>query len=181
VLHALGARGDDVCMPPFLRWASARVPMREPTKIFAHSCQDENRNAVVAAHNLTEAPIKVVIKLWEKTFDHFIHLFDERPNEKIKNAGIGLELSGFGFSWLRLRQKKQIQEWVDTSHRRIIGKEAIVDILKPSAAASFSGVPFAASGLKEEAFQMPRAAMPRSAKFSGAAGSASKKAARWSE
>ena len=80
----------------------------EPTKIFAHSCQDENGNAVIAAHNLTEAPIKVVIKLWEKTFDHFIHLFDERPNEKIKNAGIGLELSGFGFSWLRLRQKKQI-------------------------------------------------------------------------
>ena len=75
---------------------------------FAHSCQDENGNAVIAAHNLTEAPIKVVIKLWEKTFDHFIHLFDERPNEKIKNAGIGLELSGFGFSWLRLRQKKQI-------------------------------------------------------------------------
>jgi glycosidase len=46
--------------------------------------------------------------LWEKTFDHFIHLFDERPNEKIKKAEIGLELSGFGFSWLRLRQKKQI-------------------------------------------------------------------------
>jgi maltose alpha-D-glucosyltransferase / alpha-amylase len=80
----------------------------EPTKIFAHSCQDENGNAVIAAHNLTEAPIKVVIKLWEKTFDHFIHLFDERPNEKIKKSEIGLELPGFGFSWLRLRQKKQI-------------------------------------------------------------------------
>jgi maltose alpha-D-glucosyltransferase / alpha-amylase len=80
----------------------------EPTKIFAHSCQDENGNAVVAAHNMTEAPIKVVIKLWEKTFDYFIHLFDERPNEKIKKAEIGLELPGFGFSWLRLRQKKQI-------------------------------------------------------------------------
>jgi hypothetical protein len=80
----------------------------EPTKIFAHSCQDENGNAVIAAHNLTEAPIKVVIKLWEKTFDHFIHLFDERPNEKIKKAEIGLELPAFGFSWLRLRQKKQI-------------------------------------------------------------------------
>jgi hypothetical protein len=53
----------------------------EPTKIFAHSCQDENGNAVVAAHNMTEAPIKVVIKLWAKTFDYFIHLFDERPND----------------------------------------------------------------------------------------------------
>jgi hypothetical protein len=52
----------------------------EPTKIFAHSCQDENGNAVIAAHNLREAPIKVVIKLWEKTFDHFIHLFDERAD-----------------------------------------------------------------------------------------------------
>ena len=80
----------------------------EPTKIFAHRCQDENGNAVIAAHNLTEAPIKVVIKLWEKTFDHFIHLFDERPNEKIKKAEIRLELPAFGFSWLRLRQKKQI-------------------------------------------------------------------------
>src|SRR5271166_2328770 len=38
------------------------------------------------------------------------------------------------------------------AHRRIIGKEAIVDILKPSAAASSSRVRFAASGLKEEAF-----------------------------
>jgi maltose alpha-D-glucosyltransferase/alpha-amylase len=80
----------------------------EPTKIFAHSCQDENGNAVIAAHNLTEGSIKVVIKLWEKTFDHFIHLFDERPNEKIKKAEIDLELPPFGFSWLRLRQKKQI-------------------------------------------------------------------------
>jgi maltose alpha-D-glucosyltransferase/alpha-amylase len=80
----------------------------EPTKIFAHSCQDENGNAVIAVHNLTETPTKVVIKLWEKTFDHFIHLFDERPNEKIKNAEVSLELPGFGFSWLRLRQKKQI-------------------------------------------------------------------------
>jgi maltose alpha-D-glucosyltransferase/alpha-amylase len=80
----------------------------EPSKIFAHSCQDENGNAVIAAHNLTEASIKVVIKLWEKTFDHFIHLFDERPNEKIKKAEIDLELPSFGFSWLRLRQKKQI-------------------------------------------------------------------------
>jgi maltose alpha-D-glucosyltransferase/alpha-amylase len=80
----------------------------EPTKIFAHSCQDENGNAVIAVHNLTETPTKAVIKLWEKTFDHFIHLFDERPNEKIKKAEISLELPGFGFSWLRLRQKKQI-------------------------------------------------------------------------
>jgi hypothetical protein len=37
------------------------------------------------------------------------------------------------------------------AYRRIIGKEAIVDILKPSAAASSSRVRFAASGLKEEA------------------------------
>ena len=80
----------------------------EPTKIFAHSCQDDNGNAVIAAHNLTDAPVKVGIKLWEKTFDHFIHLFDERSNEKIKKAEIDLALPGFGFTWLRLRQKKQI-------------------------------------------------------------------------
>lgn len=80
----------------------------ESTKIFAHSCQDENGNAVIAAHNLTEGSIKVVVKLWEKTFDHFIHLSDERPNEKIKKTEIDLELPPFGFSWLRLRQKKQI-------------------------------------------------------------------------
>jgi maltose alpha-D-glucosyltransferase / alpha-amylase len=79
-----------------------------PTRIFAHSCQDESGNAVIAAHNLTATPLKVVIKLWEKTFDHLIHLFDERPNEKIKKAEISLELPGFGFSWLRLRQKDQI-------------------------------------------------------------------------
>jgi len=47
-----------------------------------------------------------VLKLWEKTFDHFIHLFDERPNEKIKKAEIEMELPGFGFSWLRLRQNE---------------------------------------------------------------------------
>jgi glycosidase len=80
----------------------------EPTKVFALICQDENWNAVTAVHNLTETPVSVFSKLWEKTFDHFIHLFDERPNEKIKKAEIGLELPGFGFSWLRSRQKKQI-------------------------------------------------------------------------
>jgi maltose alpha-D-glucosyltransferase / alpha-amylase len=80
----------------------------EPNKIFAHSCQDENGNAVIAAHNLTPKPSKVAIELWEKTFDHFVHLFDQLPNEKIKNAEVHLELPGFGFSWLRLRQKKQL-------------------------------------------------------------------------
>ena len=84
--------------PEFSTGTYCVLETSEPTKIFAHSCQDENGNAVIAAHNLTEAPIKVVIKLWEKTFDHFIHLFDERPNEKIRNSGIGLELAGFGFS-----------------------------------------------------------------------------------
>jgi hypothetical protein len=83
------------------------VETSEPTKIFAHSCQDEDGNAVIAAHNLTEAPTKVVLKLWEKTFDHFIHLFDECPNEKIKKGEISLALPGFGFSWIRLRQRKQ--------------------------------------------------------------------------
>ncbi|MFZ0506387.1 MAG: hypothetical protein WAM44_21855, partial [Chthoniobacterales bacterium] len=80
----------------------------EPTKIFAHSCQDENGNAVIAAHNLPGASVKVVIKLWEKTFDHFSHHLDERPNEIIQKAEISLELPAFGFSWLRLRQKTQI-------------------------------------------------------------------------
>jgi maltose alpha-D-glucosyltransferase/alpha-amylase len=94
--------------PEFSTGTYRVVETSEPTKIFAHSCQDEDGNAVIAAHNLTEAPTKVVLKLWEKTFDHFIHLFDERPNEKIKKAEISLALSGFGFSWIRLRQKKQM-------------------------------------------------------------------------
>ncbi|MBV8225077.1 MAG: hypothetical protein JO232_07815 [Verrucomicrobia bacterium] len=80
----------------------------EPNKIFAHSCQDENGNAVIAAHNLTPKPSKVTIELWEKTFDHFVHLFDQLPNEKIRNAEIHLKMPGFGFSWLRLRQRNQL-------------------------------------------------------------------------
>jgi maltose alpha-D-glucosyltransferase/alpha-amylase len=94
--------------PEFSTGAYRLLVTSAPTKVFAHSCQDENGNAVIAAHNLTETRTKVVIKLWEKTFDHFIHLFDELPNEKIKNAEITLNLSPFGFSWIRLRQKKQL-------------------------------------------------------------------------
>ena len=94
--------------PEFSTGTYRVVETSEPTKIFAHSCQDESGNAVIAVHNLTEDSVKVEIKLWAKTFDHFVHLFDERPNEKIKKAEINLELPAFGFSWLRLRQKKQI-------------------------------------------------------------------------
>ena len=94
--------------PEFSTGTHRVLETSEPTKISAHSCQDENGNAVVAAHNMSEAPMKVVIKLWEKTFDYFVRLFDERPNEKIKKAEIVLELPAFGFSWLRLRQKKQL-------------------------------------------------------------------------
>jgi maltose alpha-D-glucosyltransferase / alpha-amylase len=80
----------------------------EPLKIFAHSCQDEAGNAVIAAHNLTDAPVEVTIKLWEKNFDHFIHLFEELPNEKVTKAQIVLRLSEFGISWLRLRKRTSI-------------------------------------------------------------------------
>jgi maltose alpha-D-glucosyltransferase / alpha-amylase len=92
--------------PEFSTGAYRVLETSAPTKVFAHSCQDENGNAVIAAHNLTETRTRVVIKLWEKTFDHFIHLFDELPNEKIKTAQITLDLSPFGFSWIRLRQKR---------------------------------------------------------------------------
>ena len=94
----------------------------EPTKIFAHSCQDENGNAVIAAHNLTGASVKVVIKLWEKTFDHFIHLVDERPNEKIKKAEISLRITSV---WVQLAS-------VATEGRRfrtsvvLIGRQVVI-------------------------------------------------------
>jgi maltose alpha-D-glucosyltransferase / alpha-amylase len=77
----------------------------EPAKIFAHACQDDFGNAVIAAHNLTDAPVQIAIKHWEKDFDHFIHLFDERANEKIRKVEIVLKLPRFGFSWLRLRKR----------------------------------------------------------------------------
>jgi hypothetical protein len=95
--------------PEFSMGAYRVLETSEPTKIFAHSCEDENGNAVIAAHNLTPKSSKVVIKLWEKTFDHFVHLFDQLPNEKIKNPEIHLILPAFGFSWLRLLRKKQLE------------------------------------------------------------------------
>jgi hypothetical protein len=39
--------------PEFSMGAYRVLETSEPTKIFAHSCEDENGNAVIAAHNLT--------------------------------------------------------------------------------------------------------------------------------
>jgi hypothetical protein len=79
----------------------------------------KNGNAVVAAHNMSEAPMKVVIKLWEKTFDYFVRLFDERPNEKIKKAEIVLELPAFGFSWLRCGRRSRFRKPAGFSRSRL--------------------------------------------------------------
>jgi maltose alpha-D-glucosyltransferase / alpha-amylase len=67
--------------PEFSTGAYRVLETSEPNKIFADSCQNENGNAVIAAHNLTPKPSKVTIELWDKTFDHFVHLFDQLPDE----------------------------------------------------------------------------------------------------
>ena len=76
-----------------------------PEKVFAHACEDESGSAVAALHNFSSEPVTVSFELWDKRFDHFVYLFEERGTELIKDAKISLELAGYGFSWLRLKTK----------------------------------------------------------------------------
>lgn len=76
-----------------------------PEKVFAHACEDESGSAVAAVHNFSSEPATVSLQLWDKRFDHFVYLFEERGTELIKDAKISLELAGYGFSWLRLKTK----------------------------------------------------------------------------
>jgi maltose alpha-D-glucosyltransferase / alpha-amylase len=72
--------------------------------IFAHACESENGDAVVAIHNFSPSETRVTVQLWNTDFDHFIYLFREAENQPVENQEIKVSLSPFGFEWLRLKQ-----------------------------------------------------------------------------
>jgi maltose alpha-D-glucosyltransferase/alpha-amylase len=73
-----------------------------PKTIFAHACEDDGGRAVLAAHNLSDKPETVTVRLWKDGFDHFVYLFEEWEDERILDGKINLKLPAHGYSWLRL-------------------------------------------------------------------------------
>jgi len=74
-----------------------------PRQVFAHACEDEAGNAIVALHNFTDEPVEVTLPLWDQRFTRFLYLFDELPNELIKDGRVTVKLRPYGFSWLRVK------------------------------------------------------------------------------
>jgi maltose alpha-D-glucosyltransferase / alpha-amylase len=75
-----------------------------PGNVFAHACEDENGNALLAVHNFAGKPAEVTLHLWDERFTRFLYLFDELPNEPVKGGKITVKLAPYGFSWLRLKR-----------------------------------------------------------------------------
>jgi maltose alpha-D-glucosyltransferase/alpha-amylase len=75
-----------------------------PGSVFAHACEDENGNALLAVHNFAGKPVEVTLHLWDERFTRFLYLFDELPNEPVKGGKITVKLAPYGFSWLRLKK-----------------------------------------------------------------------------
>ena len=74
-----------------------------PGHVFAHACEDENGNALLAVHNFAGKTVEVTVYLWDERFTRFLYLFDEFPMEPVKNGKIKAKLAPYGFSWLRLK------------------------------------------------------------------------------
>jgi len=74
-----------------------------PEAIFAHACEDDEGNAVVAIHNLSRKAITAKVRLWTDRFDNAVFLFGENDDAVVVNKDLPIALDGYGYNWARLK------------------------------------------------------------------------------
>ena len=74
--------------------------------IFAHACEDEEGNAVLAIHNLSREPVKTEVRLWTDKLNHAVFLFGEKDDATVVKKNLSLELEGYAYNWLRLKSRE---------------------------------------------------------------------------
>ncbi len=79
------------------------LPTSAPEQVFAHACESENGDGVIAVHNFSDTRVDVTIELWD-SFDYLVYLFSEIPNQPIVQRKLALALPPSGFEWLRAKK-----------------------------------------------------------------------------
>jgi maltose alpha-D-glucosyltransferase/alpha-amylase len=74
-----------------------------PEAIFAHACEDDEGNAVVAVHNLSHKAIKAKVRLWTDRLDSAVFLFGENDDAAVVDKDLPIALDGYGYNWARLK------------------------------------------------------------------------------
>ena len=81
------------------------VETDQPETIFAHACTDGDW-AILVLHNLgAEARPGVRVQLWDEGYSSAIYLFEHRDNQLIDGRELQVDLTAYGFCWLRLRRR----------------------------------------------------------------------------
>jgi maltose alpha-D-glucosyltransferase / alpha-amylase len=74
-----------------------------PEAIFAHACEDDEGNAVVAVHNLSRKAITAKVRVWTDRLDSAVFLFGENDDATVVDKDLPIELEGYGYNWARLK------------------------------------------------------------------------------
>ncbi|MBV8274576.1 MAG: alpha-amylase family protein [Verrucomicrobia bacterium] len=72
-----------------------------PDAIFAHACEDEAGNAVLAIHNLSHKPVKTSVHLWTDKLTQAVFLFGGNDDAAIVARELQIGLDGYGYNWIR--------------------------------------------------------------------------------
>ena len=71
--------------------------------VFAHACEDQDGNSVVAVHNFSSEPVTAKVRLWTEKLDHAVFLFGENDEGAVTNKDLPIPLEGYGYNWIRLK------------------------------------------------------------------------------
>jgi trehalose synthase len=91
---------------PEIGWGRAtRVPCE--SGVFAHRC-DWRGSTIVAAHNLTDAPVRTTLRLEDlNEGDQLLDLLGDADAKSAESADVEFQLAPYGHRWLRIRRAGQ--------------------------------------------------------------------------
>ena len=73
--------------------------------MFAHACTDGDW-AILCLHNLSAAGCEGLrVQLWDDSYGVAISMFEDRHDQDIDGRELRVDLTPYGFCWLRLRRR----------------------------------------------------------------------------